>query len=912
MRRDEDRPPPADAGAPQDVPGVGPTSQTPEDVPGIGSAQQAPQGVADVGSGVPASRGIRGPAAAERPEYALESHEDEVYHELRLPELATEPEYCAFLDQTWVFNRAMQWHRAPGDTLICTCAGDDLWLTGQREASRWFSDPRNGLELVGDDTTRFVRRSPRHRDCAVLPAFQFHLGQHPVAALTVSAATADWQLCILIKGRAGPPLIASPWRCGPGSCELNIRQVLQQRGFDLHYAEVHFALGLWSDTPGPEDSIDFSLRLRAAPAIVSCLPVVRHVESARSGVPVSAMVLDPAGGRVGRDAVSVTARVGEISVPMAEEGGTWSALLPAPGPGDHLVRLACEGAIRAHTDLSVRITAGGFLRYDQTRHLMTRDGTPLGPLSGSYQGLAYVRDVGGETEAPVHGQDAFSTWDRARPPGEHWHYWESLTSAELDERFAYLARNGWRLLHLCQHWGLWKRLDAGGHLAPHAAEQLALYYRAAARHGLSVAQALSHYPYGSRHTPPWQSYVDAGYDDGDWQSAESAFTEAFHRYLEEFSQVFRAETAIAYLTASGEGDIAAGPERVNDTCRLMRQHAPELLFLSEPVHRMERLPDAHTRGWLMPAWIEPLVSEKCAERWRQMAWDQPLFGSRLYWIGTDFEPELDLGIEYKLMRLSPVFAGEGSWPNPHRYADFTHKPGTWCGSPEYRLRVRDSLYLGLVHAIPMLLTWEEQLTEDEHQLLDVIRSQVDWSLPFQPAPVAIRVDDGHVRERRDVLRQCEELFSALPLATCYVTGDEPVPTGTEQVLDARIQLQMPAWAADRSSIPDTLRARMPLSISPGYRATYLWSRDRRVLLAYVYNCADHDRIDHRVSLGGCFHRHPRPTELCVGLHHFPTESAVARVYDLGRRACVLEEEFSEAHTVDLGHTESDLFVLVAP
>ena len=512
----------------------------------------------------------------------------------------------------------------------------------------------------------------------------------------------------------------------------------------------------------------------------------------------------------------------------------------------------------------------------------------------------------------MNGAGAFSAWDRTQPPGEHWHYWEALTQAELEERFAFLARNGWRLLHLCQHWGVWKRLDAGGHVAPHAAEQLALYYRVAARHGLSVAQALSHYPYGSRHTPVWQSYVDAGFVDEDWQQAGSAFTQVFHKYLEDFAVVFRAETAIAYLTTSGEGDIAAGPERANDTCRLLQQLAPDHLFLSEPIHRMERLPETHTRGWLVPEWIEPLVSAGDNARWRETAWEQPLFGSRLYWIGTEIEPELDLGIEYKLMQLGPVFAGEGSWPNPHRYADFTHKTSTWCGSREYRLRVRDSLYLGFVHRIPMLLTWEEQLTEDEHRLLAEIRDQVDWSLRFGDAPVVIRVDDANVTEHRDTLRQYEELFSALPLATRYLTGDEPAPASAELVLDARAGFQVPDWTTDGGSIPEALQAQIPMSISPGYRATYMWSQDRGVMLAYVYNCAGHEQIDHRPSLGGNSHRHPRPIALEVALHNFPAESSMVKVYDLEQKSCVRDEAFTESHSMGLGITTSDVFVLVTP
>ena len=270
-----------------------------EDRPAACEADAGPaDGVPGIGSGPKVSGHTRAPAQIECPVYVLENHEDEVYHELRLPELATEPEYCAFLDQTWVFNRAMQWHQAPGDTLICACEGGELWLTGEQGVSRWFSDPCNGIELSGDRTMRFTRRSPRQRDCVVLPAFQFHLDQHPLVDLVVSAATTDWQLCVMVKGRSGPPLLASPWQRGSGSFEVDVSRVLRQRGFDLHYAELHFAVGLWNATPSDQEAIAFDLRLRAAPAIVSCLPVIRHCEASAAGVPVSAVVTDASGTRM--------------------------------------------------------------------------------------------------------------------------------------------------------------------------------------------------------------------------------------------------------------------------------------------------------------------------------------------------------------------------------------------------------------------------------------------------------------------------------------------------------------------------------------------------------------------------------------------------------------------------------------
>ena len=79
-----------------------------------------------------------------RPLFALEGHEDEIYHELRVGARATEPDYCAFLDQSWTFNRAMQWRQLNG-TLLCHEAAGTLELTGAGRVAYWFSDPANRL-----------------------------------------------------------------------------------------------------------------------------------------------------------------------------------------------------------------------------------------------------------------------------------------------------------------------------------------------------------------------------------------------------------------------------------------------------------------------------------------------------------------------------------------------------------------------------------------------------------------------------------------------------------------------------------------------------------------------------------------------------------------------------------------------
>jgi len=844
--------------------------------------------------------GPPGPPHATRPPFALESHEDKIYHERSLPDRATEPEFCAFLNKSWVFNRALRWIDAPGGTLVCCAEGGDLALTGSDRVLEWFSDPANQIEPRDTGHTCFFRRSNRRCDCAVLPGFQFNVDQHPRLRIKVTDTTTDWQLAVLIKGRAGPPLLATPWQAEPDELTLDLRAALRRRGFDLHFAELTFAVGLWNADTRGEDAVLFSLELCAESAVVPCLPVVRTDLAVRSeGLPVSAVLLDAAGRRVAGSDATLTAQLDKTFCDLKEHDGLWSGWLRDVPVGDHAVRLVARGAVDAATDLQVRVTDGEFLDYDPHRHVLAEGGKPAGPLSGSYQGLVYARDAGGPNEALVQGQEAFDAWDRSQPPGEHWHYWEALTPSELDARFRLLAANGWNLLHLCQHWGVWEKLDAGGRVAPHGAEQLALYYRTAARHGLRVAQALSHYPYGTGFTPPYRQHLDAGYQNEDWADVGSSFTERFHGYLADYAALFRDETAVAWLTASGEGDVAAGPARVNHTARFLAERAPNHLFLSEPIFRMERLPRDYYTGWHAPRSID--VPDDAP---RDARWEQPLFGSRLYWIGGEIEPELDLGIEFKLMRLGPVFVAEGSWPCPHRHAAFVGKPGTWCGTAAYRTRLRDSLYLGLVHRIPILMTWDEQLTEDEHRLFDVIRRQVDWSQPFQDPPVALRVDSANVTDRRDLLRQAEAAFSAAPLATRYLESDLPAPPHTQLVLDLRERFEF--------SVPDDVLAAAPLCISDGFRANYAWSEDRRTLLAYLCNATHHVEADYTHCLGGRLHRAPRPAPLRLELRNFPTLPATVRVYDLTAKRLVHEQMFSGHLELDLAAAAADYFLLVLP
>jgi len=90
------------------------------------------------------------------------------------------------MKQVWIFNRAIQCHDKGLDScILCYSAGGDLMLTGVSQISSWHYDSTNVVTNAGD-FARFEKRSTIPcRDCAVLPALQFHLGQHPHLDVTV-------------------------------------------------------------------------------------------------------------------------------------------------------------------------------------------------------------------------------------------------------------------------------------------------------------------------------------------------------------------------------------------------------------------------------------------------------------------------------------------------------------------------------------------------------------------------------------------------------------------------------------------------------------------------------------------------------------------------------------------------------
>jgi len=844
---------------------------------------------------------------AKRPSVIWDNREDEIYHEviqIADPATAADPWYYVFYNQSWTYNRSMTWRRAVG-TIIAYEAAGDLALTGSNQQSAWFTGPANTLSNAGSSTQFNKKSSDRTIDCAVLPALTFHVGQHPIFELVVTNATADWQFCIGLKGRAGPPLIYSGWQTGPKTLRFDVAALLRRLGYDKNYAEMHFVIGTWNSDPAGPAVLNFSLRGLAQPAVVACLPVIRTVQTARAGVTISALLIG-ADGRpaTGQATVSLAGR----SWPMRLQDGVLQARLTGLPAGDHPVVITANGF--APSTQYVRITDGQFCSWDKKKQYARRPGKPLEPLSGSYEGVFLAKNIGQKSEQLIKGQEDFDNWDRDGGAAERAHSWESMTPAELDEYFAFLALNGWDLVHLHQYWGIWERLDAFGNLAPHGAEQLALYMRTAARYGLHHIQALSSYSYSTRTgdaakdwwgTVPWKQTLEAGFRDEEWYTPQpGAFQTAFHNYLMDFVTLFSEETALFAMSASGEGDHTNKLPRSNDIFHFVRKIDQNHIFYAEAIH----VPKKH-------------LYDKEVE-----GWTQDFRGARTYDYGQQFDSELDLGIFFKFLKMADdVVMSEGAWPATRLYTQFLSGKGkpigkqhtisksAWLGTNIYRTHIRDSIYLGLTNLCPIMMTWDEKLTEDEHKIFHEVRKIINWDQAFQRPQVAmLAYDDNVANGKRGIYGDYERAFRRLGL-NYRIVSERMKPFTDFAVYDSKAVFEIPAFASDGGKIPDALRSTIPVTSSDSYFASYCWSQDRSTLVAYFYNISHHEELE--VEISPLYHRVPKAALFSTKLTFAPSSGQI-RIYDLNDKKTIHQGPSQSFNGFSVPETAHDYLLVITP
>lgn len=758
--------------------------------------------------------------------------------------------------------------------VLCYSSRSPLLLTGRKQVSRWYASQTDKLLDADDQFTRFVKQDTEQTSAnASLPPFQFHVEQHPTAELEVREATHPWRLAIALKGRSGPPLYESAWQTGAGKLTVDVLKLYRQKSYTHHFPELQFFVTTRTEDPHDQATVVFRLRLKGHDAIITSLPIIRtRARADREGIPIYAVILDHRARRLGKDAVEVTASVGKVSIALSEVANRlFRGTLRDLPVGEHRATLRAvwkenhQKQVASHLD--IHITDEPFLRYDRKLRLLTENGQPIGPVTGSYHGGAMFKNLGAAEESLVQGQ---AEWEAARDAGTLGiHRWESFTERELDADFAYLACCGWSVFHLSAGWAERERLDAGGRIAPHGAEQLALLCAAARRNGLHLLFALSHYELGG-YTPPYAQYLEAGYRPQDYQQPKSKFYQMFTRYLAHFATIFRDEPGIFAFSAAGEGDLKCGKTFVNTVYDFFQVHDGNHLFVCEPHHAFIKRPDFYQRA----------------------GWKPVLGGMRTYHI--DRHPPEAIGVQFKISAMSDVFMAEGLAWGWGSFKDAASNPD------HYRQENRRTFYTGLAYHNPIVMTWQERVVENEQIVFEQVRKLVDWSKPFARPRLAIRVAAPLFKPAgagRRVLYDYEKRLAAIPLEYAYVWKDEPVPPGTLATIDARQPFSEPTFASDGGALPEQLKADMFLRLPADFAANYSWSQDRRTLLAFL-------RQTKRATGSSAQHASG------FVLQNFPAEKLRFRLYDLDTKKVVQEGTFENRRTLKIPKEGHDFFLLI--
>ena len=314
-------------------------------------------------------------------------------------------------------------------------------------------------------------------------------------------------------------------------------------------------------------------------------------------------------------------------------------------------------------------------------------------------------------------------------------------------------------------------------------------------------------PYGAR-----ASALPDGAKSADVRDPQSVFMRMYRQYVAQFADIFRDETALLGVSAAGERDDVetshcGGAPFVNAVHDAFRARDPNHLFLCEPHFDLARDPNYYRKqGWKSVlggtglissnSWIYPRKQPRRCSRspiWRHPSW----------------------------LRVSPMII-------PFSGTQTTAGGAPWTIQEHglYRLRLRQDLYTGLAYRVPLMLTWDEYVVEDERVVFEQVRRLVDWSGPFRVPSLAIRVGQKLLPPHRDNSRplwQCEIALSAYPLETVYVWEDEPAPAGVLHTVDARHGLPKLAFASAGGSLPNALKNQMPLRLPEGMTANYSWS-----------------------------------------------------------------------------------------
>ena len=195
----------------------------------------------------------------------------------------------------------------------------------------------------------------------------------------------------------------------------------------------------------------------------------------------------------------------------------------------------------------------------------------------------------------------------------------------------------------------------------------------------------------------------------------------------------------------------------------------------------------------------------------------------------------------------------------------------------------------------MLVTWDEQFTEDERIVFYQIRKQIRLDKKIAQPQVVVLISDSLFKTKYLKTASLYERYftSAQPMDYKFITDT----TGFRgYVVDILKDFRNP-------QLPSSIKSY--IEVSPGYAVTYTLTEDHSQMLAFVYNITNHKKYSVEYSY---IHRLPEPADLKIHTMNLNGNYSY-QIYDLDDKKLVREEvgngfEFSEKST------KHDYFVII--
>jgi hypothetical protein len=412
--------------------------------------------------------------------------------------------------------------------------------------------------------------------------------------------------------------------------------------------------------------------------------------------------------------------------------------------------------------------------------------------------------------------------------------------------------------------------DTGGHVDPFVLERLRRFLDLIGPLGVRAVPVLwwGHYRnFGYQGIPAYDALIKT---QADWFTNPEALR-LQQQYVREVVEPFKDDPRVLAWEVMNEtyragGDIDGAIRWANEIIRTIRSASPHHLITTSAC---EATPGPEL-SWIRGADVDffnyhayPTYPDYDA--FRKLVGDGPR----------------EMGNYAALMtlcdRLGPKVSLLGETGNDRtREADY----------PEIKtLITRDCLWLSFVNGSPGGISWDAIADAREFAVLSAIAAGIDWRA-FEPAPtpVAVKVSDPDAELPNLARYTWWGLEHAVPLT--FVGLDATTTDG---------QVVLPG---DRFSPPPSLPSTR-VTVSAGFQAAYLASKDGRTLIAYVRNLASVPRLNVRA-------RETKPLAITVR----PPKPGKLEVWDLDRRAKVKDLPAQDEEHIDLGTTAHDYAIVL--